>query len=364
MSTFRKINFNNSINIVFTHTLRNRVDDYFKTKGISKHGNIFMYLKTLFMFTLYFAPYFLIITQTFSESWINLILVMIMGLGAAGIGLSVMHDAVHGAYSKNKLVNKIFGYTLNLIGGNAINWKIQHNVLHHSYTNIDGADEDISPAKFLRFSPHAKWLRVHKYQYLYAWFFYGLMSLFWVMSKDLFQIIRYQKMDLISKHKTTLGKEITILVFSKIIYFFYIIGIPLLFTSFLWWQILLGFFVMHFITGFVLAIIFQPAHVLSQNEYPVPGEQDKLDSSWVIHQLSTTADFGQKSRIFSWFVGGLNFQVEHHLFPAICHIHYKKIAEIVQKTAQEFQQPYHNFPTFLQALLSHGKMLKLLGKPA
>jgi linoleoyl-CoA desaturase len=138
--------------------------------------------------------------------------------------------------------------------------------------------------------------------------------------------------------------------------------VPLVLTSLLWWQVLLGIVIMHYIAGFILAIIFQPAHVIDGTEFPLPDENRTLANNWAVHQLLTTTNFGNGSRWFSWYVGGLNFQIEHHLFPNICHVHYRKIASIVQSTAHEFGLPYKSSRTFLSALAGHAKLLRDLGK--
>jgi linoleoyl-CoA desaturase len=284
-----------------------------------------------------------------------------MSLGLAGIGLSVMHDANHGAYSNKKWVNTLMGYSLNLVGANAFNWKMQHNVLHHSFTNVHEEDEDISPRGVLRLTPHSAWKRIHRYQFIYAWFLYGLMTLVWLGIKDFVRIIRYHKNGLAKKNNANILKEWIILIGSKLIYIGYIFFVPLFFTTLPWWLIIVGIVVMHYIAGFILAIIFQPAHVIEGTEFPLPDEHNTLENNWAVHQLHTTTNFGNKSRWFSWYVGGLNYQIEHHLFPNICHVHYRKIAGIVKETALEFGLPYKSASTFAGALLSHARLLKQLG---
>jgi linoleoyl-CoA desaturase len=320
-----------------------------------------MVIKTIFMFTIYFVPYALMITGTVSGIWSMFALCVVMGFAIGGIGLSIMHDANHGSYSNKSWVNNLLGLSLNLVGGNAFNWKIQHNVLHHTYTNIHDVDEDISPRGILRMCPHGEWKAIHRFQHFYAWFFYGLMTLFWVLVKDFIRIAQYQKDGLVKKQKSTVQAELALMILSKVAYFFYIIVLPIMILPLLWWQVVLGFVVMHYIAGFILAIIFQPAHVIDGTEYPMPDEDGKMDNSWAIHQLYTTTNFANKSTIFSWYVGGLNFQVEHHLFPNICHVHYKKISSIVKDTAIEFGLPYKAEPTFIGAILGHAKLLKQLG---
>jgi linoleoyl-CoA desaturase len=361
MATSKPITFATNSG-AFTTTLNKRVNDYFKTHQLSRHANSEMVIKTIVMFALYIVPYVLIVTNTVTGLPWLIALVLIMGLGLAGIGLSVMHDANHGAYSGKPWVNTVIGYSLNFVGANAFNWKIQHNLLHHTYTNIHDEDEDISPRGVLRLSPHSKWHRMHQYQFLYAWFLYGLMTLVWMITKDFVRITRYQKKGLIKFCKANLTREWAILLGTKAFYFTYIFLIPLLVTPLLWWQIALGFVIMHFLTGSILAVIFQPAHVIEGTEFPQTDENSKLETNWTIHQLLTTTNFGNKSRWFSWYVGGLNFQIEHHLFPHICHVHYRKIAGIVISTTKEFGLPYKSFSTFLGALASHANLLRQLGR--
>lgn len=346
----------------FVTILNKRVNDYFKTGGMSRHANPEMVIKTIIMFGLYFGPYLLILTGVATGTAWQLGLVIIMGLGLAGIGLSVMHDANHGAYSTRRWINTTIGYSLNLIGANAFNWKIQHNVLHHSFTNVHEEDEDISPRGVLRLSPHSEWKYMHQFQHIYAWFLYGLMTLVWMVVKDFVRIVRYDKNGMAKKSNANIKNEWIILLCTKLFYVGYIFVLPLLLTDLVWWQILIGIFIMQYLAGFILAIIFQPAHVIEGTEYPLPDGNRMLENNWAVHQLLTTTNFATNSTWFSWYVGGLNFQIEHHLFPNICHVHYRNIAGIVKETAQEFGLPYHCKQTFWDAIASHARLLKQLGK--
>lgn len=362
MSAAGKIYFNNenSESKEFSSVLNRRVNDYFKDKGISKFGNSTMYFKTLSMLAMYFVPYLIIVILE-PAAWIGFLMALIMGLGMSGIGLSIMHDAIHGSYSSSKWVNTLWGYTLNVVGGNAINWKIQHNVKHHTYTNIEDHDEDISPKAILRFSPGTKKTWIHKYQYIYAWFFYALGTFFWVTFKDFFKFFSYYKEGLVEKNGKSFLYEFSILLVTKVVYYTYIFGVPIMFTSYTGGQIAIAFFGLHFVAGMGLAIIFQPAHLMEEVEYPAPDENGNMKYSWIIHQLYTTINFANKNRFLEWYAGGLNFQIEHHLFPHICHVHYKDISEIVKKTTSEFQLPYYSKPTLMGALSAHTNMLKWLG---
>jgi linoleoyl-CoA desaturase len=346
----------------FYTTLSQRVNNYFRIHGLSRNANAEMVIKTIFMLALFFVPYFVTLTGVVTVFWVYILLCLVMGVGVAGIGLSIMHDANHGAYSARPWVNDMMGYTLNLVGANAFNWKIQHNVLHHTYTNIYDVDEDISPRGALRMSPDSPWKSFHRFQHIYAWFLYGLMTIIWVVGKDFFRLVRYQRDGLVKKNKANIVKEWSILLITKILYVGYIFVIPVLLLPFAWWQILIGLFAMHYVAGFILAIVFQPAHVAEGTSYLMPDDEGNLANSWAVHQLYTTTNFAHRNRVLSWYVGGLNFQVEHHLFPNVCHVHYRHLSSIVKETALEFGLPYKMKKTFIDALIAHGRLLKQLGQ--
>ncbi len=345
----------------FFSTLQARVQDYFKQNNISRYGDARMVIKTIVMLLMYFGPYFLMLSGVITSNWLQFALWCLMGFGMAGIGLSVMHDAVHGAYSKNRKVNKFVGNVMHLLGGSTTNWILQHNILHHTFTNVDGVDEDINPGNYMRFSPHQKRYPAHKLQHLYAWPLYGLMTILWITTKDFKQIIRYKKNGLIKQMKRSYSSLFAELLTMKVFYYVYALVIPLLFFPAPWYLTILFFFVMHFIAGLTLAAIFQSAHVMPTSEYPLPDDKGNLENNWAIHQMLTTANFAPNNRLLSWYVGGLNYQIEHHLFPNICHIHYRSISRIVEKTAREFGLPYISQPTFFKALREHARMLYRLG---
>jgi len=319
-----------------------------------------MILKSIFMLTLYLVPFVLLLTVV-NSVWLALLMWVLMAFGMAGVGLSIMHDANHGAYSKNKKVNSWMGAVLYLAGGSDAMWRIQHNVLHHTYTNVTGMDDDIDPGVVMRFSPHEKRRKFHKYQHIYAWFLYGMMTIMWITTKDFKQLYRYKKMGLTQTQSSSYNKLLAITIISKLLYYAVFLVLPLIFSPIAWYFTVLGFFLMHYITGFILGCIFQPAHVVPTSNYPLPDESGNIKADWAVSQLLNTANFAPKSKLLSWYVGGLNFQIEHHLFPNICHVHYKKLSRIVKKTAEEFNLPYHSQKTFWGALKVHCQMLKQLG---
>lgn len=343
------------------HALRKNVGQYFEENGISTHGDHRMVIKTIFMITLYLLPYVLMVSGVWNSVGLVWLGYILMGFGMAGIGMSVMHDANHGSYSSNPTVNRWVGNVLNLVGGLSLNWKIQHNKLHHSFTNVEGHDEDIAPPPFLRFCPHEKRYAAHRFQHIYAWFFYGLMTFAWVTIKDFRQLFDYRRRGLLGRHGKQFPQLLAQVILIKILYWSYALVLPLILLDISAWHIVGGFFLMHFIAGVVMGSIFQLAHVMPEMEFPQPNEAHQLEHQFAAHQLRTTNNFAPDSKILSWYVGGLNYQVEHHLFPNICHIHYPKIAPIVKQTAEEFGVPYNSVPSFRQALAYHADMLHQLG---
>ena len=295
------------------------------------------------------------------NAWVAMILVVVMGAGMAGVGMCVMHDAVHGSYSDKDWVNKILGSTMYLLGSNVFNWKIQHNYLHHAYTNIEGYDQDIASRGPIRLSQHAPIKKIHKYQYIHAFFFYGLMTIS-KLTKDFTQLIEYNKAGITRQYHVNPSVEYAKMVTVKIIYLFVFVVLPILITAFSWWQVLLGFFILHWTGGCILSTVFQMAHVVEGTEQLLPNNEGVIQKEWAVHELRTTSDFARNNLFLNYYVGGLNFQIEHHLFPNICHIHYRKIAPIVEKTAREFGFVYNLKPSFKKALQSHIHRLRELGK--
>lgn len=345
----------------FFKTLNKRINEYFKEKNLKKTGNWKLYLKTIVMFSIFLTPYFLILTVDMSQ-WLQLLLTVVIGIGMAGVGMNVMHDGNHGSFSSKKWVNNLMGSSIYILAGNAFNWKVQHNVLHHTYTNIQGHDEDIDAGRVIRFSKHADWHKMHKYQQYYSVFLYGLLTINWAITTDFKQMYQYLKRGLSYGKSPNPTTQWTILAISKIIYVLVWIVIPIVVLNLAWWKILIGFFVMHYVAGLILSITFQLAHVMPDTEMPLPDGEGNIKNTWAIHQLFTTANFAPKNKLVGWFTGGLNRQIEHHLFSHISHVHYKDLAKIVKKTAKEFNLPYNEYKTTRKAIALHFQQLKELGK--
>jgi linoleoyl-CoA desaturase len=359
-TALHQIRFSPTEKSLFFPTLRKRVDDYFQQKEISRNANAEMILKTVILLSGYIVPFiFLVFFQT--QAWLAAVLWILMGICMAGIGMSVMHDANHGAYSSRQKVNDWIGYSLNLLGGAAFNWKIQHNHLHHTFTNISSHDEDIKDRAIMKFNPHSKRKPIQTFQHYYAFFFYGLITLYWVLAKDLVQFFLFKKLGV---NKNSRMQNLMLLIrmsLMKISYFSLMILIPLFVIGKDPLSWIGGFLLMHFTAGIILTLIFQMAHSVEGTVHPLADEDGKITSDWAVHQMQTTVNFSRDNRLLSWYIGGLNYQIEHHLFPRICHVHYPALSSIVEKTAQEFGIHYLENKSFGEAFFSHVRYLKKLG---
>lgn len=356
----KTINFSRIDKAKFFRTLNKRVNTYFKENKIKRTGNWKLYTKAVIMFGLFLVPLILIFTFSMPQ-WVLLLLAIVIGIGMAGVGMNVMHDSNHESFSSKKWVNKLMGSSIYILAGNVYNWKVQHNVLHHTFTNIQGHDEDIDAGRIIRFTKHAKWLKIHQFQKYYSFFLYGLLTINWAITTDFKQMSSYLKRKLSYGKFPNPTTEWTVLIASKILYYLLWIVLPILVLEVAWWEVLIGFFVMHYTAGMILSVVFQLAHVVPKAEMPLPDKEGNLKHTWAIHQLYTTSNFAPKNKFVYWYTGGLNHQVEHHIFPHISHIHYGKIAKIVKETALEFNLPYNEYKTMRKAILEHFKQLKTLG---
>ncbi len=355
-----KIKFSNRDKSRFYSTVKANVDGYFREKNISRHANAEMVFKTVILLGTYVGCYALMLLVHLSQPALIMTFV-VQGIAIAGIGMAVMHDANHNAYSSNEKINRWVGYSLNMIGGAVFNWKLQHNVRHHTYTNIHGHDDDINEAQMMRLSPHKKYNMAYKLQHIYAFFFYSLLTLYWVVVKDFVQTFQYRKMEVNRSGAAEFRQQVITVVFVKLIYLFCAVFVPIYFFHYAPGAFILGFVMMHMICGLILSVVFQLAHTVEGTTFPLPTESNEIENDWAIHQMNTTANFARHNRLLNWYVGGLNFQVEHHLFPTVCHVHYPAISEIVKKTAGEFDIPYLDNPSFTGALYSHVLFLKHFG---
>ena len=345
----------------FVADLKTEVAKWFEVTGRSDKANGAMVLKTVVILSALIGSYLLLLTNTVS-GWGAVGTVVVMGVAMAGTGFSIAHDALHGAYSNKPWVNTMLGGTFDLLGANGYMWQITHNVIHHTYTNIQGVDEDLTVSPLLRLSPRSEWLGIHRFQQWYAPLAYSMSTLFWALAKD-YKYFMAKDIGPFKEKRHPPG-AIAWLIVSKLAYYGYALVLPLLLIHAAWWKILLGFLAVHMIAGVILGVVFQLAHVVEGTEYPLPDETGNMEHTWAVHEMLTTANFARKSKLICWYVGGLNFQIEHHLFPKVCSIHYPEISDIVKSVADRHRIPYFENQTFWQAVRSHWRMLGRYSDPA
>lgn len=347
----------NKANDKFFEEVKGKIDEYFSSKKIKKTGNYKIYLKSIIFVLLTISSYIIILFFPF-PSWILVLFCILLGISFAGIGFNVMHDSAHGSFSSKKWINEIAGYSLNLMGGNVFIWKNKHNINHHTYTNIEGLDEDIDIKPWIRthlYQPK-KWY--HRYQHIYSLGLYGLVHTNWVFIED-FKKYFSKKIANTPLNKMNM-KEHFIFWISKALYFSIFLIIPMSKIGF--WNTIIGYFIVSFVCGIILGVIFQLAHITDETEFPIPSEDsNKIEQNWVLHQIATTINFAKKNKFIFWFTGGLNFQVVHHLFPKISHIHYPAINELIRETCNKYQIKYTEYRSFWNALSSHISYLKRMG---
>jgi len=352
-----KVVFNNS-NHAFYSSLKASVNKYFTYTEKRRTGNIRLYAKSVILILAAIALYAMLLLVPMAPL-LRIVSSLILGFILACIGFNVMHDANHGSYSSRKWVNEVLGLTLNALGGNNFIWKQKHNIVHHTYTNIDGIDDDIAKSPFIRMCGSQPWLPAHRLQHLYTPFLYAFSSMIWILFQD---FEKYFKKKIIDTRLSKMSRadHITFWI-SKVLYLLFYIAIPI---ALLGWQSWLIFFLsMSIGLGLTLSLVFQLAHVVEETKFDsATGDEKHIENEWAIHQVMTTANFSPRSPVISWLVGGLNYQIEHHLFPRVSHIHYPAISKLVQAECAAFDLPYNSLPTFKAAVISHFRFIRMLGR--
>ena len=350
-----KVSFDNS-NPVFFQSLKKAVDAYFQENGIKKTGNWRLYHKAIVLISICTFLYLFLLFGNYHWA-AGVLLSILLGLALISTAFNVMHDACHKSFSSKKAVNRLMGLTLNALGGNAFLWKIKHNVIHHTYTNIDGIDDDIANGILLRHCESQPWRPVHRFQHLYMFLLYAISSLAWMLVLD------FAKYFSLRIHSTSINKielkEHFLFWLSKVLYVVFYAAVPIYFLGWLPW--LLGFLVVHVTMGLTMSVIFQLAHVVEKTSFHSASNQKIMATAWAEHEIRTTANFAPNNKILSWLIGGLNYQVEHHLFPTISHIHYPALSRIVRDKCQQFSLPYHCYSSTREAIASHVRFMKQLG---
>lgn len=341
----------------FHQDIKKRVSDYFREKQLTRSGNRPLYLKAgIIILTFIFLYVHLVF---FTPHWLFALLeCLLLGAMTAFIGFNVMHDGAHGSFSDRPWVNRLAGLSINFLGANVFMWKTKHNVVHHSYTNVEGVDDDLNARPFLRLSPTQKKFKIHRFQHYYFIFTYSLLYLYWVFFTDYKKYVT-KKVGMVAIQKMNFSDHVSFWSF-KVIHLVLFLAIPIYMVGFSQW--LLGFAVFSLFAGLLLTLVFQLAHSLEETAFPVPTPAtNSLEDEWMIHQIRTTANFATSNKLLTWFLGGLNYQVEHHLFPKISHIHYPAISKIIKQACAEYNITYLEHQKLRRAFLSHFRHLRVLG---
>lgn len=341
----------------FRQALRRRVDEYFTSTGRKPRDCWRMYAKTAIIGSWCIAAYVSLLLVAGSW-WVAVPLTVLLGLSLAAAAFNIQHDGGHGAYSDRRWVNKLASLTLDLLGGSSYVWARKHNSIHHSYTNVSGHDDDINVGLLGRLSPHQKHLKFHRLQHFYMWVLYGFLPVKWHVYDDFHNVL----IGRIGGHRfpRPRGSDLAIFIGGKVLFFSLAFGLPMLLHP--WWCVLALYGIASFVQGVALSVVFQMAHCVEKAAFPQPhAGTGRIDSDWAVHQVETTVDFAPRNRVLAWLVGGLNFQIEHHLFPQICHVHYPAIAKLVEETCREFGLKYKAYQTFLAGIASHYRWLRQMG---
>lgn len=345
----------------FFDALKKKVDHYFNENALKTSGNWKLYLKSGLLIASFFALYGILVFVSMPV-WLSIVLCVIFGINIAAIGFNVMHDGAHGSFSSREWVNDIMGYSLNIMGGDVNLWKIKHNLIHHSFTNIEGLDDDIDIRPLMRTTLIQPRLKMHRWQHIYSIALYSLTYALWVFYFD-FKKYFSRKIGAMPIRRFSMKNHIIFWI-TKLAHFVVFIGLPMYTNGIL--ATIVGYLIVAFVCGIILSYVFQLAHVMENTEFVNPKEVEggKIEDEWAVHQIKTTTNFATRSKVISWLTGGLNFQVEHHLFPRISHVHYPELNKIVKETCQQFGVKYNEYRTVFQAVRSHVKHLKLVGRAA
>lgn len=342
----------------FLPELRKRVDAFLKETGRRANDCWQMYLKSAIIVGTFLVSWTLLVF--YATTWWQVIpLATMVAVSMALVGFCIMHDGGHQGYSKYRWVNKLAAISLDVIGVSSYLWYWKHAIFHHTYCNVQGHDTDIDVSSLARFSPHVRRKKIHYWQHLYLWALYGLMASRWHIYGDFKDVAT----GTIGPHKIQRprGWDLVIFLGGKVISYSMLLVIPMFYHD--WWLVLLVYMYATAILGIILSIVFQLAHCVEEAEFPMPPEGSlHMESAWAIHQVETTIDFSRKSWLACWLLGGLNFQIEHHLFPKICHINYPAISPIVEQTCKEFGIQFVEHPSFWAGVVSHYRWLKRMGR--
>jgi len=339
----------------FYRDLKSDVFKYLADNNMRPKGSTKMYNKIMIIMLGWLASYAFMLTMTSVAPGYIFFGLPGMVFFMLCMQLAVMHDGSHQTVSENKTLNTLAAWTLAVAGASPYTWYQLHCVAHHNNTNIFGMDMDTETSNIIRLHRGNKLFWYQKWQHIYAWPLYALHTARYLLLDDIVEL---------ATNRWKLNRQQKIKTFWEILviktwHLSCYVLLPLLFGGSL--KYILMFWLIHWMTmSFFVTITFNLAHVTNVQNLPLHKSETSKD--WAIHQLDTTADFAVANGFLSWVIGGLNFQVEHHIFPNVCHLHYPAIQKIVKRHCQEKGVTYHEYPTVKEAVWDHYRHLKRLGK--
>ena len=342
----------------FQLELRSRVDAYFRETGVCRRDIAAWYGKAAVILTAFASSYALLVFVA-SVWWLAVPLTIGLALSVVGIGFNIMHDGGHRAVSRHRTVNRLMAHSLDMVGGSSYLWHWKHAVLHHTYANITGHDMDVTLGLLARFTPHQRRYTHQRWQHWYIWILYGLLAIKWQFYDD-FKVLLAGK---IGPHRIPRprGAQLVTLILGKLVFVVLAFLIPLTLHSA--WVFVPFYLLFAVVLGFVLSVVFQLAHAVEEASFPsVPEGSHSVDNSWAAHQVQTTVNLCHGNRVVTWLLGGLNYQIEHHLFPQISHCNYPALSRIVKPACAEFGITYSEHASFWAGLRSHARWLRRLGR--
>lgn len=344
----------------FQREVQSRVEARLAALDRCRDGGWRIYLKTALLLLWSGASYAALVAWARS-GWQAVPLAASLGLALAAIGFNIAHDGNHGSFSTSRLVNRAMGGMLDLLGGSSYVWRFKHNVFHHSYTNIEGLDDDIDLGALCRMSRHQPHRSYHRFQHLYMWLLYGFIVPKWQLYDD-FAAVAAGRLGG-NPFPRPRGGELALFVGGKLAFLTLAFAIPLL--SHPLWQVVVAYAGVGLVQGLSLSIVFQLAHSNEETcAFSAREPEDIARREWAVHQVETTANFARRSRLLTWYVGGLNHQIEHHLFPRLSHVHLPVIADVVEQLCREHGVRYRVQPSFWRAVASHHSWLRSMGRAA
>lgn len=344
----------------FHHELRRRVRETLGAGPARETGGARILRKAVLLLAAYFALYLHLVFGS-APAAIALVECALFGLVTAAIGFNVMHDGGHGSFSPDSQVNAIAGLSLNLLGGNIDLWRAKHNQIHHTYTNVDEWDDDIDLRPWMRLTRTQERRAWHRWQHLYCWFLYAFLYFFWVTIFDAQKQLR-RRIGPVPLPRASARQTVSFWSW-KALNLLLLVALPVALHGFDAW--LAGFAVYGAVTGLLISVVFQLAHAVEGAEFAAPGAEGRrrlAETDWSSHQVRTTANFATGNPLVTWYCGGLNFQIEHHLLPRVSHVHYPRLRPMVSEVCRDHGLPYLEFKTVGAALRAHYRHLREMGR--